>query len=159
MKIQKPSRVTDDYWVDVVSKKKSRSPTDNTGKWLIFTYSKDLDETWEKVAKATEKGELGFAAKSATAKLNPNAPNPDVKVICIYTYDSEDKDDVARIAWRLYEMGVNPHVLNYKKDVTTLEGKYVNRGDTNISRYSVSNHHFENKMKEEFIKFFKEKFN
>ena len=153
-----PSKINDDYWVHATSKKKSPEPNQNCGKWLIFTYTRDLDKTWQIIAKATEKGELGFAAKSATMKPNTNATNEDVKVICVYTYDSEDKNDVARIAWRLYELGVNPRVLNYKKDIVTIEGKYSNKGNIKISRYSVSNHHFKDKTKKEFLNFFKERF-
>src|SRR3989344_7711617 len=114
-----PSKINDDYWVHATCKKNYPEPNQNRGKWLVFTYTKDLDKTWQIIAKATEKGELGFAAKSATMKHNPNATNEDVKVICVYTYDSEDKDDVARIAWKLYKLGVNPRVLNYKKDSVT----------------------------------------
>ncbi|MDP3698474.1 MAG: DUF1917 domain-containing protein [Nanoarchaeota archaeon] len=153
-----PSKIIDDYWVNAECKKKYPKPTKNSGKWLVFTYTKDLDKTWQKITKATEKGELGIAAKSATSKSNPNASNEDTRVICVYTYDSEDKNDVARIAWRLYELEINPRVLNYKKDNATFEGKYANKGHTKISRYSVSNHHFKNKTKDEFFKFFKERF-
>jgi len=153
-----PSKITKEYWVFVNCKKKCPKPTDNCGKWLVFVHIKDLDKTWQKIAEATEKGELGIAAKSATFKPNPNATDPNIKVICIYSYDSEDKDDAARIAWKLYELGAVSTVLNYKKDITTVEGKYAKTGNTKIRRYSVSIHHFENKTKEEFIHFFKERF-
>ncbi|MDD2777581.1 MAG: DUF1917 domain-containing protein [Methanocellales archaeon] len=85
-------------------------------------------------------------------------PIQDVKVICVYTYDSEDKKDVARIAWKLFDLGVAPEVLNYKKDKVTIEGKYAVKGHKKISRYSVSIHHFKDKTEKEFIKFFKEHF-
>ena len=153
-----PSKITDAYWVHASPKSQVNKITDNCGKWLIFTYTKDLDEFWQKIAKATEKGELGIGAKAATAKENPNATNKNVKVICVYTYDSEDKDDVARIAWKLFKLGVASRVLNYKKDQVTIEGKYVVKGDKKISRYSVGVHHFKDKTEKEFIKFFKEHF-
>ena len=153
-----PSKITDDYWVHADPKSSVNKITDNCGKWLIFTYTKDLDEFWQKIANATENGDLGIGAKAGTAKENPNATNQDVKVICVYTYDSENKEDVARIAWKLFDLGVAPRVLNYKKDKVTIEGKYAVKGDKKISRYSVSIHHFKDKDEKEFIEFFKEHF-
>jgi len=150
-----PSKITKDYWVLAFPNKNTREITDNCGKWLIFTNTKDLDNCWQKIAKATEEGILGIEAKSATAKENPNALSQDKKVICVYTYDSEDKDDVARVAWELYDLGVVPVVLNYKKDKVTLEKKYAVKGQKKICRYSISHTHFKGKTKEEFIDFFK----
>ncbi len=157
-KKRNPSEVTDSYWVYAESNESYPNPTENCGKWLVFDYTKNLDETWSKIAKAVEEGLLGSSAKSATALPNPNATNQDIKVICVYTYDSEDKEDVARIAWELYNIGVAPRVLNYKTDKATLEGKYVKRGHTKVSRYSVSINHFKDKNKEQFIEFFKNHF-
>ena len=37
-----------------------------TGKWMIFAPVSELDSHWEKIRIATEKGELGFAAKVST---------------------------------------------------------------------------------------------
>ena len=110
------------------------------------------------MAQATEQGKLGSLAKCATAMPNPNATDPNSKVICVYTYDAEDKDDVIRIAWELYQLGVAPIVLNYKQDRETSEGKYVKRGYKRVSRYSVHISHFKDKTRDEFIKFFKEKY-
>ena len=153
-----PSKIIDDYWVHANPKSQIKEITNNCGKWLIFIYTKDLDEFWQKIARATEKGELGIGAKAGTAKENPNATNQDVKVICVYTYNSEDKDDVARIAWKLFDLGVVSRVLNYKKDKVTIEGKYAINGDKKISRYSVSINHFKDKNEKEFIEFFREHF-
>ena len=152
-----PSQITNDYWVHAKRKRgKYPKPTKNCGKWLVFLNIADLDEVWEKIALAVEKGRLGNSAKAATAKPNPNAANPDTKVICVYTYDSEDKTDVARIAYRLYELdGVKMRSISYKKDTETREGKYAVKGDKKIARYSITHAWFENKTEEEFIAYFK----
>jgi hypothetical protein len=132
--------------------------TENSGKWLVYCYADELIKTWKKIANATEKGKLGWYSK-VMSEGGPHGVNPNVGVICVATYDSEDKDYVARIAWRLRKLGVVPKgVLNYKKDITSIEGKYAVKGDTKISHYSVSCHHFKNKTKKQFITFFKERF-
>jgi len=52
---------------------------------LIFVPLSLLDAVWEKIRRATEEENLGGSAKAATARQNPNATNPDTKVICVYT--------------------------------------------------------------------------
>ena len=83
---QKPSEVTDSYWLHA-ERKKGTYPEhlENGGKWLIFVPLSLLDAVWEKIRRATEEENLGGSAKAATARQNPNATNPDTKVICVYT--------------------------------------------------------------------------
>ncbi len=89
--ISKPSEVTDAYWLSVERKKKDYpTHTSNGGKWLIFVPLSEIDNVWVKIMHATEKGKLGSSSKVATAKLNPNARDPNTKVICVYTYDWTD---------------------------------------------------------------------
>ena len=138
-----PSKNFDDYWVFVESKKNNHNYSPKSGKWLIFVDINNLDFFWKKIADATEKGLLGLSSKSSTSKKNPNAPNQNIKVICIYTYNSDDIKDVSRIAWNLYKLGVVGKVLNYKEDKTTIDNKYANKGNKNISKYSISINSFE----------------
>lgn len=56
-------------------------------------------------SKSTENGELGHRSKVATAKRNPNARSAATKVICVYTYDYEDTEDVKRVRGKLRELG------------------------------------------------------
>ena len=149
-----PSKEMEEYWVYAISPFDYPESTENVGKWMLFINIEFIDEVWNKIANAIEEGKLGKHAKCATMKPNPNASNPNSKVICIYTYDSEDKKDVARIAWNLFKLGVVSFPLNYKKDKVTLEGKYANRGNKRISRYSIKKLMFENKTEEEFIQSF-----
>lgn len=131
----KPSKVTDIYWI-TAERKADDYPeaTENSGKWLIFVPNKVIDEVWEKIEKATVEGRLGSAAKVATAKPNPNASNPDTKVICVYTYNWTDELDVRRIRQELRELGIVTKIP-YKADQETFAGKYANRGNRLISKY------------------------
>ncbi len=89
---------------------------------------------WGKIKKATEEGKLSSSAKVATAKPNPNATNPEIKVICVYTYDWTDEDDVRRIREELRKLGII-NKIPYKADEDTLSGKYGVKGNTRISKY------------------------
>ncbi|RLI69082.1 MAG: hypothetical protein DRP02_11335 [Candidatus Gerdarchaeota archaeon] len=131
----KPSEVRDVYWL-YAKRKKGNYPayTPRGGKWLIFVHVKEIDEVWRKIKKATEDGKLGNGAKVATAKPNPNARNPDIKVICVYTYDWTDEEDVRRIREELRKLGITQKIP-YKTDEDTLKGKYRIKGHTRISKY------------------------
>lgn len=120
----KPSKVADGYWI-YARRKKGFYPahTARSGKWLIFVPTSQIDRTWEIVKQATVNGLLGDISKVATALENPHAPDNNTKVICVYTYDYEDKDDVYTIRSKLYELGFAKKLV-YKTDQTTKSGKY-----------------------------------
>ncbi len=131
----KPSEVTNLYWL-YAERKKGTYPehSENGGKWLIFVPLTLVDSVWEKIRRATEEGKLGGAAKVATAHPNPNATNPNTKVICVYTYDWTDESDVKRICEELRQLGVTSKIP-YKADQETYSGMYANRGNKRISKY------------------------
>jgi histidyl-tRNA synthetase len=84
--------------------------------------------------KATEEGLLGKYSKVATAIPNLNAPTPKNTVICVYTYDHDDRKDVMRIRDELRKMGFTSKIP-YKADKATLENKYSVKRNTRISTY------------------------
>lgn len=104
------------------------------GKWLIFVPVENLDGTWEKIRIATESGDLGASSKVATAKPNQNAVMQSQKVICVYTYDWTDRQDVMRIRDQLRQLGIT-WKIPYKSDEDTHAGKYANRGNGRTSKY------------------------
>jgi hypothetical protein len=131
----KPTEVTDSYWLDAESKKGGYSEhTENGGRWLIFVPIPLVDEVWERIKQATEEGKLGNSAKVSTGRPNPNAKDPTSKVICVYTYDWTDKEDVRRVREELRRLGITQKIP-YKADNDALTGKYANRGSTRISKY------------------------
>ena len=132
---RKPSQVTDDYWLFAVQKTGTYpEPTENSGKWLIFVPVSEVDELWAKIKDATEEGLLGIAAKVSTQKPNPLARNPDTKVICVYTYDWTDEDDVRQVREGLRQLGVIAKIP-YKADEDTYAGRYAAQGNKRISKY------------------------
>ena len=94
----------------------------------------ELDDAWSKIKQATQAGSLSNSSKAATGLVNPNAIDPTRKVICVYTYDSEDREDVFRVRQALRDLGfVRP--IPYKTDQATLEGRYQVNGNWRISLY------------------------
>jgi hypothetical protein len=78
---------------------------------------------WSEIKKAVEQGKLGDSAKAATARPNPHAATLNEKVICIYTYDWADKEDVRRVREELRKLGIT-NKIPYKADEDILRGKY-----------------------------------
>jgi len=92
------------------------------GKWMIFCTVSEVDAAWDVIAKATANNELGIAAKVAS-KLATRANTE--HLICVYTADFNDKQDVKRVASALHRLGFLPSTgkpLYYKPDVYTYLG-------------------------------------
>lgn len=130
-----PSLVYDKYWVEA-ERKIGTYPvhTSKGGKWMLFVAEDNIDHTWVAVKKAVEDGQLGNRAKCSTALPNPNSNDPTKNVICVYTYDGDDEEDVWRVRTALRTMGF-VRKIPWKSDDKTREGKYNNRGDKGVSRY------------------------
>jgi Bles03-like protein len=110
------------------------APTERSGKWLVYVPRSDVDEVWPKIREALDAGKLGECTKVSTARPNPNSPGPRRHVICVYTYDSDDVQDVKRVRASLRELGFVGR-LSYKPDADTRAGRYKNRGHRGISKY------------------------
>ncbi len=132
---EQPSTHTEGYWL-FAERRTGTYPesTERSGKWLIFVPVARIDDTWRIIKSAVEIGQLGRAAKVATARDNPNAPNPKERVICVYTYDCDDREDVFRIRQALRDLGFTQK-LAYKTDDATYAGLYRVKGNTRISLY------------------------
>lgn len=134
MSSRTPSKVRDDYWVYAHHPNPPYDWSERSGKWLIFTSFKTLDQVWKTIAEETLAGRLGISAKAATAKPNGLGKNPWIKVICVYTYDSSDVQDVMRVRLRLRELGFTKK-LSYKTDTATRAGIYSGDSPNPISLY------------------------
>jgi nitrogen regulatory protein PII len=93
--------------------------TITTGKWLIFVRRENVNAVWEKIKKANNEGKLGAWAKCSTAMPRKQF-NPNTHVICVYTYDFTDEEDVWRVEGELRKLGIVGWI-NYKSDISTLE--------------------------------------
>ncbi|KAK3305496.1 uncharacterized protein B0T15DRAFT_199242 [Chaetomium strumarium] len=92
------------------------------GKWMLFPDPGYVNDVWAKVARATANNELGIAAKVATRVETGKA-----RLICVYTRDFRDKDDVARVLNRMRELElIRPggRQIYYKSDAWTELGIY-----------------------------------
>lgn len=127
-----PSKTRDRYWID--SENPTGVWTENSGKWLLFIPASRIDAAWAVIDRETREGRLGVAAKVATAMPNPMATHARMKLICVYTYNFEDLDDVQRVRQRLRELGYT-RKIPYKTDAATVAGKYAKNGDKKVSLF------------------------
>lgn len=72
-----------------------------SGKWMLFPEPGDVNEVWGVVARYTARNELGIAAKVAT-KVDDHPEK--ARLICVYTRDFGDGDDIARVLVRMREL-------------------------------------------------------
>lgn len=88
------------------------------GKWMLFIPSTQIVTVWANIENAVNNGRLGHVAKCSVA---PN--NRGIHLICVYTKDYSDLDDVTRVLTRLRTMGYSQR-LSYKEDNATRSLKY-----------------------------------
>lgn len=130
----KPSEVSDVFWIYALRQHGNYpSPTEQSGKWLIFEHHSVIDGVWAEIKRAIEEGKLGERAKVSTALPNLNAANSENHVICVYTYDWTDDDDMARIREELRTLGIIQKIP-YKSDEDTFAGKYKVNGQRGFSK-------------------------
>lgn len=88
-----------------------------TGKWMLFPSVDQVDATWKTVVEAIESGKLGNDAKVATDDGSGQS-----RLICVYTADFGDTNDVKRVAKAMAELGlidVDKRPIYYKCDAYT----------------------------------------
>ncbi|WEW59925.1 hypothetical protein PRK78_005407 [Emydomyces testavorans] len=115
-----------------------------TGKWMLFPSEDKLDEIWAAVAGATAKGALGVGAKVATKPDDEVLSRP--RLICVYTKDFQDKEDIRRVLLKLVDLGLvskgrgsSARSIYYKCDAYThLDIKGGNPWGLKPSMYSSS---------------------
>lgn len=78
-----------------------------SGKWMLFPTGHRVGEYWAAVVRATVEGRLGIAAKIAT---RPDKALNSTRVICVYTKDFEDQDDVKRVLLELVRLKLAPAI-------------------------------------------------
>lgn len=129
----RPSQVTEIPWLWTFCKNDYPKEV-RSGKWLLFVPANEIDVVWGKIKRAIQLNLLGNSVKVSTMWKNSHAQSLNAKVICIYTYDYEDREDVLRIRTNLRKIGFN-RKIPYKTDEATSEGKYGINGNTRISLY------------------------
>jgi hypothetical protein len=130
---ERPSMEEDEKWL-WAGRSYGFHDRDKVGKWLIFVPVERLDQTWKLIREETLRGRLGGRSKTATAVPDATARDQNVKVICVYTRDFTDLEDVRRVRARLRELGFT-EPLHYKTDVTTRAGIYSKFNNGKVSTY------------------------
>lgn len=69
-----------------------------SGKWMLFPPADKVDSVWQTVVTALDEGKLGNIAKVATDDGSRQA-----RLICVYTDDFSDAEDVKRVLRGLAE--------------------------------------------------------
>ncbi|KAK4179722.1 hypothetical protein QBC36DRAFT_375714 [Triangularia setosa] len=103
-----------------------------SGKWMLFPDTAFVNEVWEKVVRAVAHNQLGTAAKVATRMptgYDDGHGEKNNRLICVYTDNFTDKDDVARVLKRMKELelvkqGPGARLIYYKADAWTELGIY-----------------------------------
>lgn len=99
---------------------KDFTSNDKTGKWCIFRPAAEIDALWLEVRKAVKEGHFVAAMCSTFMQARYHGGS---YVICAFTSDWSDREDVMR-AWQvLRDMGVTEE-LGYKRDLETKNGVY-----------------------------------
>lgn len=135
-------------WVWARSRRRSADPDPlAVGKWLIYVTCAQVSYCWGRVREATEEGALGIGAKVSTdwgkardpAGYGPEgSPGWADHVICIYTADWRDRDDVARVGRGLGEIdAVRKQRLTYKPDAFSWAGMYSGNAPGEVAIYGM----------------------
>jgi hypothetical protein len=69
---------------------------------MIFCEAAEVNEVWAVVARATANNDLGIAAKVAPDQGDMRKP----RLMCIYTKDFTDMDDVSRVIRKMQDLGL-----------------------------------------------------
>ena len=112
-----------------------------SGKWMLFPPERKVDEIWAAVAGATAKGNLGIQAKvAAKDESSDNGHQSWGRLICVYTKDFADKEDIRRVLVKLVDMGLVANKPIYYKcnAYTYLDIRSKNRWGIAPSMFSSS---------------------
>ncbi|KAI8894315.1 translation initiation factor eIF 4e-like domain-containing protein [Globomyces pollinis-pini] len=90
-----------------------------TGKWLIFVPTMRIDSIWSGIATDVHEGSLGVSCK-----VSPNEGTGNSHVICVYTTNYQDLNDVMNARNVLRTKHGIESVLTYKPDIYTTLGIY-----------------------------------
>jgi hypothetical protein len=125
-----PSTCMHRYWLHAHTPRPGERYGRNTagggGKWLIRVSNARVDATWDTIRTETEAGRIGTGAKVSTAKPNRNG-TPGDHVICIYTADCLNIQDVQDVLGRIRMAGISGKLF-YKEDAATAAGLYARHG-------------------------------
>ena len=128
-----PSQVPEYAWISCTPEPKEEITIGLdtlVGKWMVFCETmQEADELWKHIKVQLYQDELGISAKAAT-KFKPGEKG---YLICIYTKDWRNTEDVIRVLATIRELGVKGTIY-YKSDEMTLLRL---SGSIYVSRYGT----------------------
>ncbi|KAH6644411.1 hypothetical protein C7974DRAFT_20104 [Boeremia exigua] len=100
-----------------------------SGKWMLFPKAEEVTRTWRSVVEAVIADRLGPMAKVAPED------GKDERLICIYTKDFRDEEDVLRVLQELEDMDLLRHgrSIYYKSDAFT----YLDLYSASANKYGL----------------------
>lgn len=112
----RPSDLAAVYWIEAKRIKGGYpAPTAKAGEWRVSLLAATADEAWEQVKALTLAGKLGYKSKVSTRPAAGQA-DPDQRLLCVRTYDADDRADVERVKSALLAIGFTG--LEYVADKT-----------------------------------------
>jgi hypothetical protein len=73
---------------------------------MLFIPPANVDHVWRIIAGATVSGDLGISAKVAPHDKDQDPEDRRARLICIYTKDFSDVEDVVRVLAELKKLGL-----------------------------------------------------
>lgn len=80
-------------------------PAPYDGKWLIYASTSTIDALWKPIQQATQQGQLGDCSKVSCLGIAQWSHTKE-HLICVYTSDYRNKEDVYRVRDVLRSLGI-----------------------------------------------------
>lgn len=113
---------------------KGHQGTPRTGKWMLWPEGEEAIEVWRIICALTHSHELGIQAKISCSEERELSGE---RLICVYTSDSDDREDLQRVVDKLRSSIDPKYRLIYKEDSMTRAGFYQD-ADRRVSKWYVS---------------------
>lgn len=125
-------------WATKLTREQKQRISERTGKWMLWPIGKEAIEVWRVICELTRGGSLGIQAKITYREHC--IPGDAERLICVYTYDSDDLSDLQRVVNQLRESLDQKYRLIYKEDRMTMAGGYVGTTKRRVSKWYVNPH-------------------
>lgn len=106
------------YWLDSDPEGNAFYSTPKSGKWCLPFALEEVDAAWARIDALVAAGKLRAAIASTV--WGSRQRGFDTLVICVFTEDWEDKDEVLRVRRLLIEEGFKT-TMGYKRDIDTVQ--------------------------------------
>lgn len=106
----RPSDYAAVYWIEA-KRDTGDYPalTAQAGEWRIKLTIENVDAIWEQVKTATRAGKLGYKSKVSTRPAVGQS-HPDERLLCVRTYNADDKADLARVEQSIRDLGIHAEI-------------------------------------------------